>query len=161
LYEEVDRVLGQERVTFEKLKEMPYLDAFIKETMRMYPPAYGFARTVLEPFELAGHEFKEKEIVIISTYATHHRADLYPEPEVFRPERFLGGEPDRYAYLPFGAGPRICLGNMFAMMEAAIILSTMIQNVKLQAMSDAEAELETVVTLRPKQKIEMKVRKRN
>ena len=160
LYDEVDTVLGKETVSFEKLKEMPYLDAVIKETMRMYPPAYGFARTVLEPFELGGHTFNKKAVVMVSTYATHHRPDLYPEPDEFRPERFLDEEPDRYAYLPFGAGPRICLGNMFAMLEAAIILVTMIQNVTLEPLSDAPATLETLVTLRPRDPVEMKVSKR-
>ena len=90
----------------------------------------------------------------------HHRPELYPDPEQFQPERFLGEEPDRFTYMPFGAGPRICLGNTFAMLEAAIIMATMIQHVTLRPMSDEEAALDTVVTLRPKHAIEMKVTRR-
>jgi cytochrome P450 len=158
VYEEVDRVLGGEPVTAQDVEQMPYLEAVIKESMRLYPPAYGFARTVTEPFELAGYAFEEKTIVMVSTYAMHRRADLYPEPEAFRPERFLEGEPPgRHAYLPFGAGRRICLGSAFAMLEAAVILATMIQRVRLEPVDEAPAVEDTLVTLRPRDPVRMTV----
>jgi cytochrome P450 len=126
----------------------------------MYPPAYGFARTVIEPFALGGVDFTEKTVVIISTYAMHHRPDLYPEPDLFRPERFLDEEPQRFAYLPFGAGPRICLGKLFSLLEAGVILATMIQHVRLAPQHTEEAILDTLVTLRPRDAIEMRVTER-
>jgi cytochrome P450 len=119
---EVDEVLQGQPIQFEQIAALPYLDGVLKETLRLYPPAFGFGRAVQEPFSVAGTAFPQKAILRFSVYATHHSPLYYDEPEAFRPERFLdeATKPDRYTYLPFGAGSRICVGNMFAMMEAAV-----------------------------------------
>jgi cytochrome P450 len=161
VYEEVDRVLAGAEPTAESVTQMPLINAVIKESLRLYPPAYAFARTVTEPFELEGTHVEKKTVVMVSTYALHHRGDLYPDPEAFRPERFLEEEPDRYAYLPFGAGRRICLGNAFAMLEGAVILATMMQRVELSPVDDAPLVPDTQVTLRPKHPVRMAARVRS
>jgi cytochrome P450 len=114
----------------------------------------------MEPFEIGPHRFERKSVIIISSFATHRRADLSPEPLTFRPERFLEDAPAPYAFLPFGGGPRVCLGQTFAMLEATIILATMMQHLRLEPLSDRPAELDTLVTLRPRGSIDMRVRKR-
>jgi cytochrome P450 len=159
LYDRIDEVLGDEPLTFEKLSSLPLLEAVIKETLRLYPPAFGFGRQVQEPFTAVGYDFPKNAVILFNSYVTHRRADLYEEPDAFRPERFLdkATEPDRYAYFPFGAGPRICLGNMFAMLEAQVILATMMQQVQLQLAVTKPVELDTLVTLRPKEALLMQV----
>jgi cytochrome P450 len=159
LCDQIDEVLGDEPLTFEKLSSLPLLEAVIKETLRLYPPAFGFGRQVQEPFTAVGYDFPKNAVILFNSYVTHRRADLYEEPDAFRPERFLdkATEPDRYAYFPFGAGPRICLGNMFAMLEAQVILATMMQQVQLQLAVTKPVELDTLVTLRPKEALLMQV----
>lgn len=157
LQAEVEAALAGAAMTFEKLAEMPLLEAVVKETLRLYPPAFGFGRMVMEPFTAGGHHFPKRAVILFSTYATHRRPDLWDEPEAFRPERFLdkASAPDRYTYLPFGAGSRICLGNMFAMLEAQVILATMVQQVALSPAEDAPVVMDTVVTLRPRDPLRM------
>ncbi|MCA9972407.1 MAG: cytochrome P450 [Anaerolineales bacterium] len=159
---EVDAALGGMPVTFERLAAMPLLEAAIKETLRLYPPAFGFGRTVMAPFSAGGIDFPKGAVILFSTFVTHRRPDLYVNPAHFRPERFLDKEtaPDRYAYFPFGAGPRICLGNMFAMLEAQVILATMLQHVTLAPATDRPVTLETVVTLRPRDALLLRVTRR-
>lgn len=159
LQAEVDAALGGAPVTFESLAQMPLLEAVVKETLRLYPPAFGFGRTVMEPFTANGVHFHEGAVILFSTYATHRRPDLWDAPDAFRPARFLdeANAPDRYTYLPFGAGSRICLGNMFAMLEAQVILATMVQQVDLALAGDEAVEMDTVVTLRPRDPLRMRV----
>jgi cytochrome P450 len=162
LYAQIDDVLDGDPLTFDKLASLPLLEAVIKETMRLYPPAFGFGRTVKEPFAVDGYEFPKGGIILFNSFVTHRRPDLYEEPEAFRPERFMdkATEPDRYAYYPFGAGPRICLGNMFAMLEAQTILATMMQHVQLELAVTKPVELDTLVTLRPKDDLLMRIEER-
>ena len=162
LQAQIDEVLGGEPITFDKLPALPLLEAVIKETMRLYPPAFGFGRTVKESFTVGDYHFRKGAIILFNSYVTHRRPDLYEEPEAFRPERFMdkATEPDRYTYYPFGAGPRICLGNMFAMLEAQVILATMMQQVQLELAVTKPVELDTLVTLRPKEPLLMRVMER-
>lgn len=158
---EVQSVVGDTAVTFDHLAHMPLLEAVIKETLRLYPPAFGFGRQTLEPFTVGDTHFPQGAVILFSVYATHHRPDLWPEPEAFRPERFLdkAATPDRYTYLPFGAGARICLGNLFAMMEAQVILATMAQQGGLTLATDKPVTLDTVITLRPRDPLRLRVEK--
>jgi cytochrome P450 len=163
LMAEIDGVLAGEPITFDKIANLPLLDAVIKETLRLYPPAFGFGRSVQEPFTVAGTTFPRRAILLFSTFATHRSSRYYAEPEQFRPQRFVdeATQPDRYTYFPFGAGSRICLGNMFAMMEAAVILATMMANVTLQRADDTTVVMDTVVTLRPRHPLHLRVERRN
>ena len=159
LRQETTRALADAPLTFASLAQMPLLEAVIKETLRLYPPAFGFAREALESFTAAGQHFPRGAVIMFSVYATHRRPDLWPEPEAFKPERFLNreNEVDRYAYLPFGAGSRICLGNSFAMLEAQTILAAMVERVNLTLVESKPAVLDTVITLRPRDPLRMKV----
>lgn len=159
LYTQIDNVLGNRPITFDKLQSLPLLEAVVKESMRLYPPAFGFGRTVKESFTAGGYAFPKRAIILFNSYVTHRRSDLYEEPEAFRPERFMDKttEPDRYTYFPFGVGPRICLGNMFAMLEAQVILATMMQQVQLDLAVTKPVEMDTLVTLRPKDALLMRV----
>ncbi len=162
LQAQIDEVLGGDPITFDKLSAMPLLEAVIKEALRLYPPAFGFGRTVKEAFSVGDYHFRKGAIILFNSYVTHRRPDLYEEPEAFRPERFMdkATEPDRYTYYPFGVGPRICLGNMFAMLEAQVILATMMQQVQLELAVTKPVELDTLVTLRPKDPLLMRVTER-
>lgn len=129
LHEELDGVLGdRDAVTFDDLERLPYTEQVMLEAMRLYPPVYAIARRAHEDTEIGGYRVPRGSEVMIWVYWTHRDARFYPEPEVFRPERF---EKDKvaalpkHAYLPFGAGPRACIGRSFAMVEARLILATL------------------------------------
>ena len=159
---EITAVLADQPITFEHLARLPLLEAVIKETLRLYPPAFGFGRTVMEPFTIDNYTFPKGAIILFNTFITHKRPDLYEHPEQFWPERFMDKDtqPDRYSYLPFGAGPRVCLGNMFAMLEAQVILATMLQHIHLERATNTPVELDTLITLRPRDPLMMRVKQR-
>lgn len=156
---EIDAVVGTKQIQFEQIGEMPYLDAVLKETLRLYPVAPAFGRSVLEPFSIGDIDFPKNGVITISSFATHRRPDLYERHDEFWPERFLNEEttPDRYTYFPFGVGSRICLGFMFAMMEAAVILTTLLQHTHFERANSAPVELDTLVTLRPKEPMRLRL----
>lgn len=163
LTREVDDVLGGKPVTAGDLARMPYLDAVVRESLRLYPPAYAFGREVTEPFELGGYTLPKGAQVVVSPFAVHRNPRYWREPQRFRPERWLQGETrdlPRFAYLPFGGGHRICIGSHFALMEAALVLATLVQHATLQVPSDFELSLEPVVTLRSRKGLPVTVRRR-
>jgi cytochrome P450 len=132
---------------------LSYAVKVFKETMRLYPPLYLFGRRALEATTVAGCEVPRGAIVFVSPYALQRRPDVYPEPERFDPERFSpqgeAGRP-RSAYLPFGAGPRVCIGNHFALMEGPIILSALARRLSFEIAKGAPVEPGIFATLRPK-----------
>jgi cytochrome P450 len=144
---EAQAVLGGRPPTVEDLAKMPFSLACLKESMRLYPPAYLVGRTAESDLELGGHALKKGAIVMVNIFGMHHRADYFADPERFDPTRFSGKNPD--AYLPFGGGARVCIGNHFAMMEGHLALTHLLQ--KLTFHYDGPAiEPEPLVTLRPK-----------
>ena len=161
LQNEIDSALGGEPVTFESLAQLPYTEWVIKEALRLYPPAWTIGRVAITDFELGGREVKKGTVVMASPYLLHHSAEFFPDPERFWPERWADDQPQphRYAYIPFGAGPRVCLGNMFAMMEARVILATIVQRVELDCLSE-DVAYQLKLTLRPKNPIRMRVTQR-
>ena len=120
---------------------LEYVDATIKEALRMYPILPTLGRKTRAPVKLGDHELPAGVMVMPAAYATHHRADLYPEPEAFKPERFLGKKPDPYAWFPFGGGARRCLGMAFALHEMKVVLATMIPAVRLRLVDAAPLEI--------------------
>ncbi len=156
---EVDGVLETQAVTFEALAQLPYTEWVIKEVLRLYPPAWSVGRIATEDFELGTRQVKKGTVLLVSPYVMQHSADFFPDPERFWPERWAAEQPHRYAYIPFGAGPRVCLGNMFAMLEARVILTTLVQHVDLELLSK-NVVLDLQITLRPKDPLRMKVTKR-
>ncbi len=116
------------------MKSAPWTRAVIDETMRLYPPAPTFLRRALGPDEICGRKIPADTGVSISPYVLHRHKLLWDDPDAFRPERFLPGERekiDRYAYLPFGGGPRVCIGAAFAVQEAMIALATALRHVRV------------------------------
>jgi len=116
-----------ERLTYHHLAHLPFATAVIQETLRLYPPAWAILRENLEPVELGGKRITGAGSYIISPYAIHRDPAVFPDPERFDPARFLRKEQElpRFAYLPFGAGSRACIGSQYAMMEATLILATL------------------------------------
>lgn len=138
---------------YEDLKALPFTLAVFKEAMRLYPPAYVLGRRPVEETTIGDHRVPRTSIVMVNTIGMHHRADLWPDPYRFDPERFLGEREKqlpRGAYLPFGAGARVCIGNHFALMEGHVLLATIARRVRFSLASDAPVLLDPLVTLRPK-----------
>ncbi len=148
---EIDTVLGQRTVTVDDLPQLPWTAAVIDEAMRLHPPAYMTGRESVVPVELGGHSLAKGSIVAINIFGIHRRDDYYPTPLAFKPERFLPEAKKarpRHHYLPFGAGPRICIGSHFALMEAQLSLSTLVQRADIR-MQVTSVGHEPLVTLRP------------
>ncbi len=161
--EEVDSILHGRLPEVTDLPNLPYTLRVFKESMRLYPPAYMIGRQAVHPVDLLGYHIPAKGIVFISPYAMHRRADYFHEPERFNPDRFtpeMEQRLPRYAYMPFGGGPRICIGNHFAMMEGHLILATLAQYVTFEFTGQHPVKTEPLVTLRPKGGIPMLVHRR-
>lgn len=115
------------------ITKLPYLNAVCCETLRIYPIAItAFTRVAKVPLEIAGYQFEPGTVFIVSTYLTHHREDLYPEPKQFKPERFLERQFSPYEFLPFGGGNRLCIGAAFAQYEMKLVLATVLSRCELK-----------------------------
>lgn len=139
--------------TYEDLKQLPYTLAVFKEAMRLYPPAYLLGRRAIQDVAIGDHLIKKNSVVFINVIGLHHRPDYWPDPERFDPGRFVREDDKRLhrlAYMPFGAGPRVCIGNHFALVEGQLLLATVARRARFELTSDRAAELEPLVTLRPK-----------
>jgi cytochrome P450 len=149
---------------FEDLPALPFALSVFKEALRLYPPAYLVGRTALTETRIGAHRLPRGQVVFVSIYGIQRRPDLFPEPDTFRPERFMEGSERRLpkgAYLPFGGGPRICVGNHFALMEGQLVLSRLAQRFELAgAVEGPLADPEPLVTLRPKQDVFMTLQPR-
>jgi len=120
--------------------------------MRLYPPAHTISRTAIGPDRIGGVVIPAGSVITISPYTTHRNPTLWPDPERFDPERFTpenSATRHRFAYLPFGGGPRICIGNSFAMAEALVILATAVQRWRLVLEPGRPVEPVGLITLRP------------
>ncbi|MGH2627364.1 MAG: cytochrome P450, partial [Anaerolineales bacterium] len=153
LHRELDEALGGRRAGFEDLAALPYTRRVLDETLRLYPPAWAMARTSIEADEIGGYVVPARAGITLSAYVTHRRPDVWPEPERFDPDRF---SPERaaarppFAYFPFGGGPRQCIGNVFALTEAALILATLSQHYSLRLVPGHPVSPEPLMTLRPR-----------
>ncbi|MCE7946832.1 MAG: cytochrome P450 [Chloroflexi bacterium CFX4] len=153
LWAELDSVLGGRPPTLADLANLPYTEMIIKEAMRLYPPAGGLTRTPLTDIQVGEYVMPKGSNVFVSTHVMHRDPRYFPEPEKFIPERFSKereADIPRYAYIPFGAGPRICIGNAFAMLEARLLLATIAQRFKLSLVEGHPIVPELLFTIRPK-----------
>jgi cytochrome P450 len=162
LQSEIDHVLGQHLPTFETLQHLPYTHAVLQEIMRVHPPAFWIPRTAIEDAVIDGYPISAGQMVGVSVYNIHHNPTIWPEPEKFDPDRF---SPDNahnrhaLAWMPFGAGQRMCIGRDFSFMEGTFILTRILQQYTFKAAGAAPvAALST--TLRPKNGVLMRLEKR-
>lgn len=147
LRDELAGVLRGGPPTVEQLNQLPLLERVIKESMRLLPPASFGSRNSTAAFKLGPYELPKQTFVIFSQYVTHHMPELYPQPERFLPERWERIAPSLYEYLPFGAGPRMCIGATFAMMEIKLALAMILQRYGLMLAPNARIARSIKVTL--------------
>lgn len=159
LKQELDTILNGRLPTMADLPNLTYTEMVLKEAMRLLPPVWSLIfRQAQEDANIGGYPIPKGGSVVISPYATHRLEKYFPNPEQFDPERFHPNhEADipRYAYLPFGAGPHVCIGAQFAMMEAKLILSILCQRFHFELHPDQEVEPEPLVTMGPKHGMRM------
>jgi cytochrome P450 len=148
---ELAAVLGSEPASPEDLPALPYTQAIVNETLRLYPPAYVTGREAVRDTMIRGTRIPKGHIVLISMYTTHRDERFFPEPDAFRPERWLDGLEKRLpraAYIPFGLGSRKCIGSSFAKMEATLLLATIARRWRFELLP-AEIGTQPSITLRP------------
>jgi cytochrome P450 len=161
--DEVDRVLQGRSPSAADLERLPYCLQAFKEALRLYPPIHAIIRVARHDLEVGGFQLRRGDTVLISPHVIQHRPDYFPNPERFDPERFTAANErllPRYAFIPFGAGPRICIGNHFATMEGHLLLATLAQRVAFELVPDQRIEPDPKVTLRPKREIRAVLRRR-
>ncbi|BCL79628.1 cytochrome P450 [Ktedonobacteria bacterium brp13] len=161
--EEGDRVLAGRLPTLADVPNLPYTLQVFKETLRLYPPVYAFTRGATSSVRLGDYFIPKGTSVVISPYTIHRRSSLFPDPERFDPERFgLQQEQNiiRYSYIPFGAGSHMCLGMHFALLEGHLLLATLAQRLTFEFVGSGPIEPEPLLTLRPKGKVSMRIRRR-
>lgn len=162
LHSEIDR-LGGSALTVDDLTRLPYTEAVLKESMRLYPPAWAIGREAIEDCEIGGYPVPVKTQLFISQYVVHRDPRFFENPESFESDRWTDGLEKRlpkYAYFPFGGGPRLCVGQSFPKMEAALLLATIAQRFRIQLSGEKHITPQPSITLRPKQGIQVKLEER-
>jgi cytochrome P450 len=157
---EVDEVLGARLPAFGDLERLSFTEAVVLESMRLYPPAWVVARQALVPVEIGGYAFPKGAQFVMSPFIIHRDPRTFEEPEAFRPERWAGDlarRLPRFAYFPFGGGPRVCIGNRFAMMEAKLVLAVLAQRFRFEVVPETELTLLPSVTLRPRRGVRLRL----
>jgi cytochrome P450 len=153
LHEELTRVLGGRLPTAADVKSLPLTERILKESMRLFPPAWTTGREALEDVEVKGYRIPKGAQILVTQWVVHHDPRWFPNPEGFDPDRWLperAKDLPRFAYFPFGGGPRVCIGNHFAMMEATLLLAVIVQRWQCELLPGQRLELKPSVTLRQK-----------
>ena len=153
LHDEVDRTLNGRLPTMEDIPKLVYTRQVLDETMRLYPPAYALSRACNAADVIGGFSITPQSVVTLSPYITHRLPEFWRDPLRFDPERFTPANSagrHRYAYLPFGAGPRQCIGNGFALAEGVLVVAAIAQRFRLRIPAGHTAELAPQITLHPK-----------
>lgn len=147
---EAREVLGARAAGAEDVARLPFVRQVVEEALRLYPPGGFLSRTAQDRDRLAGAEIRRGDTVMIPVYGLHRHRRLWEEPDAFRPDRWAArAEIDRYQYLPFGDGPRICIGARFAMQEAVVILATLLARFRFRAVPGRRPRPVMILTLRP------------
>jgi cytochrome P450 len=148
---ELDEVLGGRLPGADDLPRLAYTRAVFNESMRLYPPAWIVARRLLQPRDILGYRLPGGSMLLFCAWVVHRDPQWWPEPDEFRPERWLERDPQRprYAYFPFGGGPRQCIGNGFAEAEGVLTLATLLRRWYVMPTSDRPPRPRPLITLRP------------
>ncbi|WP_456868218.1 cytochrome P450 [Galbibacter sp. BG1] len=151
LYQEVKNINIDEGNLVEVFGKLPYAKACIEEAMRLYPPVYVIDRVAVEDDEVEGHTFKKDTLILLSIYELQREQNFWEYPDEYRPERFLDIDKKEYSayYYPFGAGPRMCVGNNFAMFEMILVLVEVIKKYEVSSKLNA-IEINPLISLKPK-----------
>ena len=160
VHAEVTRVLGARAPTLADLPQLEYTRRVIDETLRLYPPAWIFNRSAVAEDEICGYHIPANAIITVSPYVTHRLPEFWVNPEGFDPERFapeLAHNRPRFAYFPFGGGPHQCIGQSFALIEAQLVLATIVQRYRLDLLPGHVVAPVAAVTLRPRTGLPMTV----
>lgn len=161
--DELDAVTGDRDPTLADVPKLRRTEAVLKETMRLYPPVWAIGREAVRDLVIGGHRIEKGTQIVVSQWVIHRDPRLYVGADRFRPGRWLDGETDalpRMAYFPFGGGPRICVGNHFAMLEATLILATFLRHRRVGSVMGPPPELVPAVTLRPRNGVSVRVERR-
>jgi cytochrome P450 len=159
-HQEIDQINFLEQMPFEVYRGLEYTHHIIQEALRLYPPAWLIYREADQDVELLGEPFTKGSTFMISPYSLHRKADVFGDPEVFRPERFAESTAapwPKFAYFPFGGGSRGCIGSKFALLETALVLTVLGKSYKFRCIDDRQAVPEPLVSLRIKGGLSMKV----
>jgi cytochrome P450 len=164
LEDEIDAVLGGRPPEYSDLANLPYLRMVVDESMRLYPPAWGFSRQALADDQLGGFRLPRGWLAFVIPYVLHRLPAFWPNPEQFDPERFLperSANRPKFAYIPFGAGPRQCIGNQFALIETQLSVATFAQSYRLHLAPGHRADPWPLITLRPRFGMPMIIERRS
>ena len=151
--EEIDLVLGRRPPEYSDIANLPYLRMVVDEAMRLYPPAWGFSRQALSDDTLSGFRLRRGWLAFVIPYALHRHPRYWKNPESFDPERFSperSADRPKFVYLPFGAGPRRCIGDQFALIETHLTLATFAQSYRLHLVPEHKVDPWPLITLRPR-----------
>ena len=155
-------VLGDREPTSDDIQNLTYTRSAVLETLRLYPPAWSLIRTATEDDEIAGHQIKAGDKVVLSPYIVHHDPKYWDEPETFDPDRFAPGRMAKrvkYSYLPFGGGKRFCIGGQFAQFEMVLALSQLLRRFRPEYLGPVPAPITATVTLMPQGGLPFRMRK--
>jgi cytochrome P450 len=163
LWQELEEVLGGRAPEAEDYPRLRFTEMVAKESMRLYPPAYVVGREAVNECEIGGYRVPPKTQLFMAPWVVHRDPRFFDDPNEFRPERwtpeFINNLP-KYAYFPFGGGPRVCIGNSFAMMEIVLLLATVAQKFRLGLVTRQPVELHPAMSLRPRNGIRMRIDRR-
>jgi cytochrome P450 len=162
MHDELDAVLRSSDPTIDDLGRLPVVDATFRESLRLRPPAWALGREATHPFEADGVRIGPGSVVVVSQWLLHRDPRWWGRDAlVFQPRRWIEGpEPERHAFLPFGAGPRMCIGEGFAMAEGRLLLATLARRWRFEPDPSHRVQLQPVITLRPRTGIRMRARAR-
>lgn len=162
MHAEIDSVLGDRAPTFEDIPALRYTTNVLAETMRLYPPAWAIGRMANAPLELAGYEIPQGSILLLSPYTMHRDPRWWPSPSSFQPKRWETEDPSRpkFAYYPFGGGPRLCIGERFAWMEGVIVLAALARAWRFHRADATPVRTSPMLTLRLKGGLKVRAERR-